>query len=40
MNYEIRHEYGHYIIVDDLGNFICSCDTFIEAEEELQELLS
>ena len=40
MNYEIRYEYGHYIIVDNLGDFICSCDTFIEAEEELQELLS
>lgn len=40
MNYEIKYEYGHYIIVDNLGNFICSCDTFIEAEEELQELLS
>ncbi len=31
MRYMIRQDRDHYIIVDENGSFICSCDTYSEA---------
>ena len=38
MEYKIRPEKGHVIITDAQGKFICSCDNYEEAKQELKEM--
>jgi hypothetical protein len=35
MEYKIVHERDHVIITDIQGNFICSCDNYQEATQEI-----
>ena len=38
MEYKIVPKKGHVIITDIQGNFICSCDNYQEAEQEIKEM--
>jgi len=38
LEYKIRPEKGHVIITDAQGKFICSCDNYKEAQEEIEEM--
>ena len=38
MSYSIDYDKGHFIITDSNGKFICSCDSYKEAEEEIKEM--
>ena len=33
----IEYQYGHYVVLDENGNFLCSADTYKEALEEVKE---
>jgi hypothetical protein len=39
-NYKILPERGHYIVVNAKNDFVCSCDTYTEAIQEIVILLS
>ena len=36
-NYDIVHENGHYTVYVD-GEFFCSADTHLEAEQEVNDI--
>jgi hypothetical protein len=38
LEYKIRPEREHVIITDAQGKFICSCDNYKEAQEEIEEM--
>lgn len=38
MNYKTINVGGHYHAYDDQGNFICSGDTPMEIEKEIEEM--
>lgn len=33
---EIKYMFGHYVVVDNNGDFVCSADTYEEAQEEIE----
>jgi len=37
--YRIVNNKGHYDVVDNFGEVVCSCDSHQEAKEELEEML-
>lgn len=38
MNYKIIPEKGYVVITDSDDNFICTCDNYKEAKEEIEEM--
>ena len=38
MEYKIIREREHFIIKDEQGKFLCSCDNEKEVEEEIKEM--
>ena len=38
MEYKIIPKKGHVIITDPYGNFICSCDNYKEAQDEIEKM--
>lgn len=37
-NYKIVSKYGHYVVLDDNGDFVCSADTYKEAKEDIESM--
>ena len=36
--YDITTKNGHFVVLDDNGDFVCSADSYREAMEEAQQL--
>ena len=38
MEMEIISVHGHYVVIDENGNCVCSADTYKEAKEEIEKM--